>query len=29
MSSVQLILQNKYDMATEIDDMASEKIWHR
>ena len=28
MSSLQSILQNKYDMATEIDDMASEKIWH-
>ena len=28
MSSLQSISQNKYDMATEIDDMASEKIWH-
>ena len=28
MSSLQSISQNKYDMATEIDDMVSRKIWH-
>ena len=28
MTSLQSILQNKYDMATEIDDIVSGKIWH-